>query len=70
MTEHLFENAKAGDELEIKGPLGKFILPEEIEEIYYLFVQELVLHHLEAFCRVFHYKTHHTKNLFDFWNKN
>ena len=31
MTEHLFENAKAGDELEIKGPLGKFILPEEIE---------------------------------------
>ena len=31
MTEHLFEDAKAGDELEIKGPLGKFILPEEIE---------------------------------------
>ena len=31
MTQHLFENAKAGDELEIKGPLGKFILPEEIE---------------------------------------
>ena len=30
MTHHLFEKAKDGDELEIKGPLGKFTLPEEI----------------------------------------
>lgn len=30
MTEHLFENAIEGDRLEIKGPLGKFILPDEI----------------------------------------
>ena len=29
MTHHL-EKAKDGDELEIKGPLGKFTLPEEI----------------------------------------
>ena len=31
MTKHLFEKAKVDDELEIKGPLGRFTLPEEIE---------------------------------------
>ena len=31
MTEHLFENANEGDKLEIKGPLGKFVLPDEID---------------------------------------
>ncbi len=30
MTKYLFENAKKGDNIEIKGPLGKFILPEII----------------------------------------
>ena len=30
MTRYLFENAKEGDKIEIKGPLGKFILPEII----------------------------------------
>jgi len=31
MTEHLFERANEGDKIEIKGPLGKFTLPDEID---------------------------------------
>ena len=31
MTEYLFQNAKEDDKLEIKGPLGKFVLPGEID---------------------------------------
>lgn len=31
MTKYLFEEVKEGDAIQIKGPLGKFILPEKIE---------------------------------------
>lgn len=30
MTNYLFENAQEGDDIQIKGPLGKFTLPETI----------------------------------------
>ena len=56
MTEHLFERANEGDKIEIKGPLGKFTLPDEIDGDLLFICTGTGLALLEVFYKVFYYK--------------